>query len=82
MIYNTRGCTVWQEQLFLECFLFCCTDHNSRVRLHDSKHKDGSYYYFTRCPLNDFARKYGFLEVSELSLSGYEGDAPSTKMRS
>ena len=29
----------------------------------DSKHKDGSYYYFTRCPLNDFARKYGFLEV-------------------
>ena len=26
----------------------------------DSKHKDGSYYYFTRCPLNDFARKYGF----------------------
>ncbi|MCR4990567.1 MAG: L-2-amino-thiazoline-4-carboxylic acid hydrolase, partial [Lachnospiraceae bacterium] len=29
----------------------------------DSKHKDGSYYHFTRCPLNDFARKYGFLEV-------------------
>ena len=48
----------------------------------DSKHKDGSYYYFTRCPLNDFARKYGFLEVSELSLSGYEVDAPSQKMRS
>ena len=21
------------------------------------------YYHFTRCPLNDFARKYGFLEV-------------------
>jgi hypothetical protein len=48
----------------------------------NSKHKDGSYYYFTRCHLNDFARKYGFLEVSELSLSGYEGDAPSPKMRS
>ena len=29
----------------------------------DSKHKDGSYYHFTRCPLNDFARKYGFLGV-------------------
>jgi len=29
----------------------------------DSKHKDGTYYHFTRCPLNDFARKYGFLEI-------------------
>ena len=29
----------------------------------DTKHKDGTYYYFTICPLNDFARKYGFLEV-------------------
>ena len=29
----------------------------------ESRHKDGSFYYFTRCPLNDYARKYGYLEV-------------------
>ena len=29
----------------------------------ESRHKDGSFYYFTRCPLNDFARKHGYLEV-------------------
>lgn len=29
----------------------------------ETRHRDGSFYYFTRCPLNDFARKYGFLEV-------------------
>ena len=27
----------------------------------DNKHRDGTYYYFTRCPLNAFARKYGYL---------------------
>ncbi len=29
----------------------------------ETRHRDGSFYYFTRCPLNDFAREYGFLEV-------------------
>ncbi len=29
----------------------------------EKRHKDGSFYYFTRCPLNDFARKYGYIEV-------------------
>ena len=29
----------------------------------DKKHRDGSYYHFTRCPLNNFARDYGVLEV-------------------
>jgi hypothetical protein len=29
----------------------------------EARHKDGSFYYFTRCPLNDYARKYGYLEV-------------------
>lgn len=29
----------------------------------DTKHKDGFYYHFTKCPLNDFARKEGYLEV-------------------
>lgn len=29
----------------------------------ESRHKDGSFYYFTRCPLNDYARKYGYLEI-------------------
>ena len=29
----------------------------------ESRHKDGSFYYFTRCPLNDFAREYGYIEV-------------------
>ena len=29
----------------------------------DTKHRDGSYYYFTRCPLEKFARENGFLEI-------------------
>ena len=29
----------------------------------DTKHKDGSYYHFTRCPLEKFARENGYLEV-------------------
>ena len=29
----------------------------------DTKHKDGFYYHFTKCPLNGFARKEGYLEV-------------------
>jgi len=29
----------------------------------DTKHQEGSYYHFTRCPINNFARKYGYLEV-------------------
>lgn len=29
----------------------------------DSKHKDGFCYHFTKCPLNTFARKEGYLEV-------------------
>lgn len=28
-----------------------------------TKHKDGFYYHFTQCPLNNFARKEGYLEV-------------------
>ena len=29
----------------------------------ETKHRDGSYYHFTRCPIEAFARKNGFLEV-------------------
>ncbi|MCR4755227.1 MAG: L-2-amino-thiazoline-4-carboxylic acid hydrolase [Lachnospiraceae bacterium] len=29
----------------------------------ETKHKDGSFYYFTRCPLNDFARQQGYIEI-------------------
>jgi hypothetical protein len=29
----------------------------------DTLHRDGFYYHFTQCPINTFARKYGFLEV-------------------
>ena len=29
----------------------------------ETKHRDGSYYHFTRCPLEKFARENGFLEV-------------------
>lgn len=29
----------------------------------DTKHKDGIYYHFTRCPLEKFARENGFLEI-------------------
>lgn len=28
-----------------------------------TKHSEGFYYHFTRCPLNDFARREGYLEV-------------------
>jgi len=36
----------------------------------DSKHIDGSYYHFTRCPINDFARKYGCLEALPICCDG------------
>lgn len=29
----------------------------------EKRHTEGSFYYFTRCPLNDYARKYGYIEV-------------------
>ena len=28
-----------------------------------NRHKDGFYYHFTKCPLNTFARREGYLEV-------------------
>ena len=28
-----------------------------------TKHSEGFYYHFTRCPLNDFARRGGYIEV-------------------
>ncbi len=28
-----------------------------------SKHAEGFYYHFTKCPLNDFARREGYLEI-------------------
>lgn len=28
-----------------------------------TKHSEGFYYHFTRCPLNDFARREGYIEV-------------------
>jgi len=33
------------------------------INIDDNMHEDGYYFYFTRCPINNFARKYGFLEV-------------------
>lgn len=29
----------------------------------DSLHKDGTYYYFTRCPIEKFARENGYMEI-------------------
>ncbi|HBI85468.1 MAG TPA: hypothetical protein DDX71_04160 [Ruminococcus sp.] len=29
----------------------------------ETKHKDGYYYHFTQCPLNNFARREGLLDV-------------------
>lgn len=29
----------------------------------ETLHKDGFYYYFTRCPMNTFARENGYLDV-------------------
>ncbi len=29
----------------------------------DTLHESGIYYHFTRCPLNDYARTYGYLEI-------------------
>ena len=42
----------------------------------ESKHRDGSYYHFTRCPIEAFARKYGYLEVLPLCC---ELDYPMTE---
>ena len=28
-----------------------------------TKHSEGFYYHFTKCPLNDFARREGYIEV-------------------
>jgi len=38
-------------------------DKSWDINIDDDLHKDGYYFYFTRCPINSFARKYGFLEV-------------------
>ena len=29
----------------------------------DTKHEDGTYYHFTRCPIEAYARSHGFLEI-------------------
>lgn len=29
----------------------------------EEKHKDGIYYYFTRCPMETYAREHGYMEV-------------------
>lgn len=29
----------------------------------ETKHRDGLYYYFTRCPMETYAREHGYLEV-------------------
>lgn len=29
----------------------------------DSKHQDGIYYHFTRCPMEKYAREHGLLEI-------------------
>ncbi len=29
----------------------------------ETKHRDGTYYHFTRCPIEAFARKNGYLEI-------------------
>ncbi len=56
------ACNLVTEYLYDRYFVFG-KDKTWDFNFDDSKHKDGNYYYFTRCPLNDFARKYGFLEV-------------------
>lgn len=30
----------------------------------ESKHEEGFYYHYTRCPINDFCRKYGYEEFT------------------
>lgn len=30
----------------------------------ESKHRDGFYYHFTQCPINNFCRKYGLEEIT------------------
>lgn len=38
-------------------------DYTWDFNFDESKPEYGVYYHFTRCPLNTFARKYGFLEI-------------------
>jgi len=36
---------------------------NWNVRFDNSKHRDGSYYYFTRCPICEFCKRKGISEL-------------------
>ena len=38
-------------------------DYTWDFNFDENKPEYGAYYHFTRCPLNTFARKYGFLEI-------------------
>ena len=38
-------------------------DYSWDFNFDKTKHSEGFYYHFTRCPLNDFARREGYLEV-------------------
>ena len=57
---------------------FCCLMHKMQAwanahpeykdktwdfNFDETLHKDGFYYYFTRCPMNKFARENGYLDV-------------------
>lgn len=33
------------------------------INFDDNLHKDGFYYHFTHCPINTYARKYGYIEI-------------------
>lgn len=38
-------------------------EHSWDYHFDEEKHQDGIYYYFTRCPMEAYARKYGFMEI-------------------
>ena len=38
-------------------------EHSWDYHFDEEKHKDGVYYYFTKCPMEEFARKHGFTEI-------------------
>lgn len=44
------------KSIYIKLFSVC-------MKKYMKEHRDGFYYYFTRCPINNFARRHGYLDV-------------------
>ncbi len=56
------------KEKFHNCALWCQENpeygkNSWDFNFDDTLHDTGIYYHFTRCPLNDYAREYGYMEI-------------------